>query len=399
MRTVNQGSLTGARPQATTTSQPAAPTLAVIGTGLGGLAAAWLLRQRFQVTLFEQHPRPGMGVFVVDYHSRGQTTRIDIPTRVFCDGYYPNLLALLRAVGVRLHATDHSAAYADADGEVFFHYGNLRAFGRSWSYPKGRRSLGREGRELMLATSAATRTIAPVTEEILKALVVVWMFRTHRIGFLVDGAIFGFAVGAGWLLEVQPGHLLVELLGEHLHPDLAGVLAFPERDLREGLVGEGVGHDEAGVAGGAAQVHQSSLGEHDDALAIGEDDVVHLRLDVLPIYPDVLISIWSLMFMSNAEEMEEPALIAFCQGNAAFYAALTNTPSVYKKLIEDMSSYDMFHTLARQTWLELLERMARHTHTQENSRQSRRLMEIVAQMWGDLGFKVRETKLLGSLDA
>lgn len=102
---------------------------------------------------------------------------------------------------------------------------------------------------------------------------------------------------------------------------------------------------------------------------------------------------------ADAEEMEEPALIAFCQGNAAFYAALTNTPSVYKKLIEDMSSYDMFYTLARQTWLELLERMARHTHTQENSRQSRRLMEIVAQMWGDLGFKVRETKLLGSLDA
>ncbi len=49
-----------------------------------------------------------------------------------------------------------------------------------------------------LTFSETTRIIAPVTEEILKALVVIWMFRTHRIGFLVDGAIFGFAVGAGF---------------------------------------------------------------------------------------------------------------------------------------------------------------------------------------------------------
>lgn len=43
-----------------------------------------------------------------------------------------------------------------------------------------------------------SRFIAPLTEEILKALVVIWFFRTNRIGFLVDGAIFGFAVGAGF---------------------------------------------------------------------------------------------------------------------------------------------------------------------------------------------------------
>src|SRR5688572_31230283 len=30
----------------------------------------------------------------------------------------------------------------------------------------------------------------------------------------------------------------------------------------------------------AAEVHQASLGEQDDALAVGEDDVVDLRLDV-----------------------------------------------------------------------------------------------------------------------
>lgn len=43
-----------------------------------------------------------------------------------------------------------------------------------------------------------TRYVSPVTEETLKALVIVFLFRTHRIGFLVDSAIMGFAVGAGF---------------------------------------------------------------------------------------------------------------------------------------------------------------------------------------------------------
>jgi len=45
---------------------------------------------------------------------------------------------------------------------------------------------------------AFTRYVAPVTEELLKALVIVALVRAHRVGFLVDAAIFGFAVGAGF---------------------------------------------------------------------------------------------------------------------------------------------------------------------------------------------------------
>jgi RsiW-degrading membrane proteinase PrsW (M82 family) len=43
-----------------------------------------------------------------------------------------------------------------------------------------------------------SRYAAPVVEEALKASVMVFLFRTHRIGFLVDAAILGFAVGAGF---------------------------------------------------------------------------------------------------------------------------------------------------------------------------------------------------------
>lgn len=45
-----------------------------------------------------------------------------------------------------------------------------------------------------------SRYVAPLTEELLKGLVIVALIRTHRIGFLVDAAIFGFAVGTGFAL-------------------------------------------------------------------------------------------------------------------------------------------------------------------------------------------------------
>ena len=44
------------------------------------------------------------------------------------------------------------------------------------------------------------RSVGPLVEEILKGLVVVILLRTHRIGFLVDAAIFGFAVGTGFAM-------------------------------------------------------------------------------------------------------------------------------------------------------------------------------------------------------
>ena len=43
-----------------------------------------------------------------------------------------------------------------------------------------------------------TRYAAPISEELLKAAVVLYLFRAHKIGFLVDAAILGFAVGAGF---------------------------------------------------------------------------------------------------------------------------------------------------------------------------------------------------------
>ena len=52
--------------------------------------------------------------------------------------------------------------------------------------------------QLNIEFRSFTRYVSPVSEEVLKALVIIWLFRKNRIGFLVDSAIMGFAVGTGF---------------------------------------------------------------------------------------------------------------------------------------------------------------------------------------------------------
>ena len=57
-----------------------------------------------------------------------------------------------------------------------------------------------------------SRFIGPVVEELAKGLVIVALIKTDRIGFLVDAAIAGFAVGTGFAI-------VENLLYQHLAPD------------------------------------------------------------------------------------------------------------------------------------------------------------------------------------
>ena len=50
----------------------------------------------------------------------------------------------------------------------------------------------------LISPAVWARSGAPVIEEIAKALYVAWLLRSNRVGFMVDTAISGFAVGAGF---------------------------------------------------------------------------------------------------------------------------------------------------------------------------------------------------------
>ena len=108
--------------------------IAIIGSGIAGLGAAWLLGREHEVTLFERHDAPGMGAFNISLETAGGCRRIDVPLRVFKAGYYANLCALYRAAGVAMQASDHAAVYYRGDGpSPYFRYRNLH-LGR-WSLP------------------------------------------------------------------------------------------------------------------------------------------------------------------------------------------------------------------------------------------------------------------------
>ena len=53
---------------------------------------------------------------------------------------------------------------------------------------------------LQLDFTSYTRYVSPVIEEAIKASILVVLIRHNRVGFLVDAAIFGFAVGTGFAI-------------------------------------------------------------------------------------------------------------------------------------------------------------------------------------------------------
>jgi RsiW-degrading membrane proteinase PrsW (M82 family) len=63
---------------------------------------------------------------------------------------------------------------------------------------------------LNLDGTAIARYVAPVVEEILKSALIVFLVARHRVAFLVDAAIIGFAVGAGFA-AVENIHYFVAL--------------------------------------------------------------------------------------------------------------------------------------------------------------------------------------------
>jgi RsiW-degrading membrane proteinase PrsW (M82 family) len=63
-------------------------------------------------------------------------------------------------------------------------------------------------RQLGLEMSTYSRYVAPVIEELLKSMYVIVLIRRNRVGFIVDAAIYGFAVGAGFALVENFVYLL-----------------------------------------------------------------------------------------------------------------------------------------------------------------------------------------------
>lgn len=96
----------------------------------------------------------------------------------------------------------------------------------------------------------------------------------------------------------------------------------------------------------------------------------------------------------DAEEMGDTKISALCQANASLYALLTEAKTVYSELLTRVQRSSILYSISPNIWLELLESMSRHALSQEPGKASERLVQTVAQLWGDFGHESRKQLLM-----
>ena len=87
--------------------------VAVIGSGIAGMGAAWALKNNHDVTLYEAAPRPGGHARTIDVDFDGTTVPVDTGFIVYNERNYPNLTRLFATLGTKTKASDMSFSVSD----------------------------------------------------------------------------------------------------------------------------------------------------------------------------------------------------------------------------------------------------------------------------------------------
>jgi predicted NAD/FAD-binding protein len=92
--------------------------IAVVGAGVAGLGAAWLLARRHQVTLFERNSYIGGHTNTLMVNEDGWPVQVDTGFIVYNEPNYPNLTALFAELGVQTRDSEMSFGVSVGDGEL-----------------------------------------------------------------------------------------------------------------------------------------------------------------------------------------------------------------------------------------------------------------------------------------
>ena len=97
---------------------PHTQRIAVIGTGISGMSAAWLLGEQHQVTVYEKAGRIGGHTNTVTVSVGDKQVPVDTGFIVYNEACYPNLSAMFRYLNVETRATDMSLSVSLDDGAL-----------------------------------------------------------------------------------------------------------------------------------------------------------------------------------------------------------------------------------------------------------------------------------------
>ena len=99
--------------------------VAVVGTGISGLTAAWLLRDAHDVTVFEAEQRLGGHTHTHQLNVDGRDVSVDTGFIVYNDRNYPTFTRLLAELGVTGSATSMSFSVVNENDGVQFNGAGL----------------------------------------------------------------------------------------------------------------------------------------------------------------------------------------------------------------------------------------------------------------------------------
>jgi len=102
-----------------------AKSIAVIGTGIAGMAAAWLLSQRHEVTVYEKADRPGGHTNTVLVPGKHGSLPVETGFIVYNEAAYPNLTALFRHLDIPTIESDMSFTVSLRGGKLEYSGTNL----------------------------------------------------------------------------------------------------------------------------------------------------------------------------------------------------------------------------------------------------------------------------------
>ena len=190
--------------------------LAVIGGGIAGLGAAWLLRRRYDVTVFERERHIGGHSNTVEVDEDGRRVPIDTGFMVFNKVTYPYLLRLFEELRVPIKPTEMSFSVRHEGLDVEYNgMGLNRVFAqrRNLVRPRYLRLLAQIMRFFRVANAA-------LQDESLESMSLDEFVRLHRLGddflrlYLVPMSASIWSITPGGALDF-PAATLVRFFHNH----------------------------------------------------------------------------------------------------------------------------------------------------------------------------------------